>query len=128
MWVKSYIKHGSNEFIQFNLYFKNGKIYEIESENFKNILAFENNSELADNIEIHKTHKRSINNNFCKYFIKKSIDNEVHLTYLKISYIQYLKLQWQLKKFMIQSKELKLDILKYLITGILGYLIGKYIS
>lgn len=67
-------------------------------------------------------------NKFCKYFIKKSIDKEVHLTYLYIDYFQYVKLQWQLKKYLIQSKDLKLDILKYIVIGLIGYFIAIFQS
>ena len=128
MWIKAYIKHNSDRLVDCNLLFKYGKIQEVEMEFFKGITPFENNSDLADHIELLKTYKQDKSNNFCKYFIKKSIDKEVHLTYLDISYFQYLKIQWQLKNFLIQSKDLKLDILKYIVVGLLGYLIAIFQS
>lgn len=128
MWVKAYIKHKTGNLVDCDLLFKHGKIQEVSMEFFKAITPFENNSELADNIEILKTYKQDKSNNHCKYFIKKSIDKEVHLTYLDITYLQYLKLQWQLKKFLIQSNDLKLDILKYVVVGLLGYLIAVFQS
>jgi hypothetical protein len=128
MWVKAYIKHKTDNLVDCDLLFKHGKIQEVNMEFFKNITPFENNSELADNIEILKTYKQNKSNNYCKYFIKKSIDKEVHLTYLNITYLQYLKLQWQLKKFLIQSNDLKLDILKYIVVGLLGYFIAIFQS
>ncbi|QCE43033.1 hypothetical protein E9099_16950 [Psychroserpens sp. NJDZ02] len=91
---------------------------------FKNIKAFQNNSELADNIEILKTYNPDATNNFCKYFIKKSIAKEVHLMYLDLTYFRYLKLQWQLKYFLIQSRDFKMSILKYLAIALLGFIGG----
>lgn len=128
MWVKAYIKHKTGDLVDCDLLFKHGKIQEVNMEFFKGITPFENNSELADNIDILKTYKQDVSNNFCKYFIKKSIDKEVHLTYLDISYFQYVKLQWQLKKYLIQSKDLKLDILKYIVIGLIGYFIAIFQS
>lgn len=128
MWVKAYIKHKTGNLVDCDLLFKHGKIQEVNMEFFKGITPFENNSELADDIDILKTYKQDNSNNFCKYFIKKSIDKEVHLTYLNITYFQYVKLQWQLKKYLIQSKDLKIDILKYIVIGLIGYLIAIFQS
>ncbi|WNM18868.1 hypothetical protein [Flavobacterium capsici] len=121
MWVKAYIKHKSSELVTCNLLFKHGKIQEVEMEFFKGITPFENNSELADNIEILRTYKQDSSNKFCKYFIKKSINKEVHITYLDISWFEYFKLQWQLKKYLIQSKDLKMEVLKYVTIGLIGF-------
>ena len=54
MWIKSYIEYKTKELIECKLLFKHGKIQEIEMEFFSGIKPFENNSELADNIEILK--------------------------------------------------------------------------
>ena len=128
MQVKAYIKHKTGNLVDCDLLFKHGKIQEVNMEFFKGITPFENNSELDDDIDILKTYKQDNSNNFCKYFIKKSIDKEVHLTYLYITYFQYVKLQWQLKKYLIQSKDLKLDILKYIVIGLIGYFIAIFQS
>ncbi len=128
MWVKAYIKYRTEDLTKCDLLFKHGKIQEVNMKFFKGLTPFENNSELADNIEILKTYKQDKSNKFCKYYIKKSIDKEVHLMYLKMNYFQYLNLQWQLKKYLVQSNDLKLEILKYSIVGLLGYLIGVFQS
>lgn len=125
MWIKGYIKWKTNDLIPHKFLFKHGKIQEVENENFKEIKAFENNSTLADNFEIFKTYKRDKSNNLCKYYIKKSVDNEVILMFLKINVFQYWKLKWQLKEWLIQSKDFKLEILKYLVIALLAYLVGK---
>lgn len=128
MWIKSYIEFKSKDLTECNLLFKYGKIQEINMEFFSGITPFKNNSKLADDIEIFKTYKQSKSNNFCKYFIKKSIDNEVFVMYLKMNYLQYLRLQWQLKKFLIQSKEIKIEFIKYLMIAILSYMAGKFFN
>ena len=122
MWVKSYIKYKSLELIECNLLFKHGKIQEINMEHFSGITPFRNNSELADNIEILKTYKQDDSNHFCKYFIKKSIEKEVFIMNLDLTYLQHFKLQWQLKKYLIQSRDLKMEVLKYIVIGLIGFL------
>ena len=126
MWVKSFIEYKSKELIECKLLFKHGKIQEIEMEFFNGIKPFENNSELADNIEILKTYKQDESNMFCKYFIKKSINKEVFKIFLDINYFDFLKLQWQLKYFLIQSKDIKVEVLKYIIISILAFVGGLF--
>ena len=126
MWINGFIKWKTNDLIAHKFLFKHGKIQEVENDDFKGIKAFENNSTLADNFEIFKTYKRDESNNHCKYYIKKSVDNEVFLMFLKINIFQYWKLQWQLIVWLIQSKDFKMEVLKYLTTAILAYLIGKF--
>ena len=123
MWIKSYIEYRNKNLIECNLLFKHGKIQEIDL--FDNVKPFQENSILADNIEILKTYKQDEYNMFCKYFIKKSINNEVLKMFLDINYIQYIKLQWQLKYFLIQSKDIKIELLKYIIFGLIGYLVAN---
>ena len=125
MWIKSYIKYKNPELIECNLLFKHGKLQEINMEHFNGITPFQNNSELADNIEILKTYKQDNSNNFCKYFIKKSIDKEVFIMYLELTKIKHFQLQWQLKKYLIQSKDFKMELLKFIVIGSLGFLIAK---
>ncbi|WP_248724165.1 hypothetical protein [Seonamhaeicola sp. ML3] len=125
MWVNGFIKWKTNDLIPHKLLFKHGKIQEVENKNFKGIKALETNSTLADNFEIFKTYKRDKSNNHCKYYIKKSVDEEVFLIFLKINISQYWKLKWQLKEWLIQSKDFKLEILKFLAIALLAYLIGK---
>ena len=125
MWIKSYIKYKNPELTECNLLFKHGKIQEINMEHFGGITPFQNNSELADNIEILKTYKQDNSNHFCKYFIKKSIDKEVFIMYLELTKIKHFQLQWQLKKYLIQSKDLKMELLKFIVIGSLGFLIAK---
>lgn len=128
MWVKGYIRWKTNDLIPHKFLFKYGKIQEVENENFKGIKAFENNSSLANNIKIFKTYERDKSNNYCKYYIKKSVENEVFLIFLKINILQYWKLKWQMKEWLIQSKDFKLEILKYIAIGLLVYLARKLIK
>jgi hypothetical protein len=127
MWVKGFIKWKTNDLIPHNFLFKYGKIQEVENENFKGIQAFENNSTLSDNFKIFKTYKRDKKNNYSRYFIKKSIENEVFLIFLNINIFQYWQLKWQMKEWLIQSKDFKLEILKYVTIALIAFLIGKII-
>lgn len=73
-----------------------------------------------------KTYKQDESNMFCKYFIKKSINKEVFKIFLDINYFDFLKLQWQLKYFLIQSKDIKIEVLKYIIISILAFVGGLF--
>lgn len=125
MWVKSLIEYKTPGLTPCKLLFMHGKIQEVNMDSFKGMTPFIHNSVLGDNLEIFKTYKQDSSNGFCKYFIKKSIDKEVFIMYLDITKFEHFKLQWQLKKYLIQSKELKMDILKYIVIGLIGYLAAK---
>lgn len=127
MWVNGFIKWKTNDLIPHRFLFKHGKIQEVENENFKGIKAFENNSTLADNFEIFKTYKKDESNNHSKYYIKKSVDNEVFLIFLKINIFQYWRLKWQLKENIIQSKEFIRGLYIAIIVFVLG-IFGFYIK
>lgn len=43
---------------------------------------------------------------------------------VKLSYIEKIKLKWMLKKYLIQSKEIKIELLKYLIIAALSFIGG----
>ena len=89
MWVKAYIRHKTGDLVDCDLLFKHGKIQEVNMEFFKGITPFENNSELADNIDILKTYKQDSSNNFCKYFIKKSIAFSRSITASSFVYLEH---------------------------------------
>ena len=43
---------------------------------------------------------------------------------VKLNYFEKIKLKWMLNKYLIQSKEIKIEILKYFITAILSFIGG----
>lgn len=43
--------------------------------------------------------------------------------YLKLNSVQIFKIKWQLKKYLLQDKSLKIDTIKYIIGGLIGSLI-----
>jgi len=124
MWIKAYVKFKDQISEPFDLYFKYGKVQEMNGYLSEGVFPFQNNSILADDIEIHKFHDSKTSPKDCKYFIKKSVNNEVMLLCLKINLWQYFKLQWQLKTYVIQSKEFKINLIISIISLVLGYLIG----
>lgn len=58
------------------------------------------------------------NSNYLIEYIGKS--NSVQKIYLNLSSLQLFKLKWQLKKFVIQDRSLKLDAIKYIIGIVIG--------
>lgn len=124
MWIKSYIKYKSEQSIPFDLYFKNGKIQEVKSENFDGITPFQNNSKLAEDLKIEKVYNLSTSPNRAKYFIKKSIDGEVLLMFLDVNKSEYRRLKWQLKGYLIQSKEFKIGFVLAFLGAILAAILA----
>jgi len=45
--------------------------------------------------------------------------------YVNLSLFEYLRFKWYAKSFLIQSKEIKTDILKYIIGAILGIILSQ---
>ena len=44
--------------------------------------------------------------------------------YLKLNYFQSIRVKWGLKQYIIQTKAMKTDILKYIIGGVIGLFFG----
>ena len=61
--------------------------------------------------------------NGCNYeFTYIGKNEEPQKIYLNLNQLELFRLNWNTKKYLIQSKEIKTDILKYVIGGILGFL------
>lgn len=107
---------------------KNGKIYTIDIDNdilFNLFLSSKNHSsdfELIDNIE---TENDTYNSNYIlKYF---GGFEKPQLIYLNLNLIQVILLKYAMRKWLIQSKDIKIEILKYCIIAVLGFLGGKIV-
>ncbi len=48
--------------------------------------------------------------------------------YIDLNTFEYLRINWYNKKYLIQSKEIKTDVLKYIIGGIIGFIGGIFIQ
>ena len=46
---------------------------------------------------------------------------------VKLSYFEKIKLKWMLNKYLIQSKEIKIELLKYFMFACFGFLGGKIV-
>lgn len=50
--------------------------------------------------------------------------NDTQKIYLKLNTFKLVKLKWNIKKYLIQSREIKLGILKYLLIAVLSFIGG----
>lgn len=117
-----------NEFINCSLIISNGKIYELDITDTGSFDFISNLKEHSDDYVLEKiidTKNSPANSNyFLKYFggYKKP-----SLIYLKLNWFEKYKLDFAMKQTLIQSKDIKIEILKYFILAILGFLGGKIV-
>ena len=121
MKVKAFIQYKTKDLLQCTLLIKRGKIQEAKLPSFDNQIPYMNNSLLSTDIKIEKHYDSKSAPKKLKYFIKKSLNDEVLIMYLDISYIEYLKLKWQLNELLVQSKEFKIGLILTILGAILAY-------
>ncbi|MBC5839689.1 hypothetical protein [Flavobacterium muglaense] len=127
MQLKGKLKH-HNIFINCSVLISNGKIYEIDIDKvgaydlILSIKDFSSDYVLEKNIDIK-------NNPFNSNYILKWFGGEKFpsLIYLKLNWIEKCKLDFAMNETLIQSKDIKIEILKYFILAFLGFLGGKFI-
>jgi hypothetical protein len=108
-----------NEFLDCNFIIKNGKIYTFEVDNKINVnvsLLNRNHSsdyELEENIQ-----SKSDEHNYILKFYGGS--EKPSLIYLKLNWFKLVCLKYSMRKWLIQSDDIKKDILKYVIGAVLG--------
>jgi hypothetical protein len=111
-----------NEFLDCSLIIKNGKIYTFEVDKDISLNVFLSNKihssdyELEENIDSKNAPYNS--NYILKYF---GGSEKPSLIYLKLNWLKAICLKYAMRKWLIQSDDMKKDILKYIIGGILGY-------
>ncbi|TRX34100.1 hypothetical protein [Flavobacterium restrictum] len=63
------------------------------------------------------------------YFIRyKGGYKNQHIIFFKLNLLQYIRLKYAMEKWILQSEDMKKDILKYIIGGIIGYIGGLMIQ
>lgn len=114
----------NNEFHDCHILIKYGKIQELAFD-IKNPLqllewSYEYNSNFT--IEKHYDIKNSPYNS--NYFLKIYGGSKPYVIYLKLSVFDVFRLKWNSEKYLIQSVDMKKDILKYFLGGIFGFIFG----
>ncbi len=128
MKVNGFTLYKTNEFHDCNLIIKNGEVVEYNSGFIKDIFPKENKSALSKVDEILNVHRPERIPNNCKYYIQHSINGEVLNIYLDVNKMEYFRLKWQLKEYLIQTKEFKKGVLIAIIVfalGLVSYWIKK---
>lgn len=112
-----------NDFLDCKLTIKKGKIYTLDVDDnvFLNIFLSNKNQssdfELVEKIDTKDSPYYS--NNILKYYGGSEIPT---LIYLKLNWLEIISLKYAMRKWLIQSDDMKKDILKYIIGGFLGYI------
>lgn len=110
-----------------NMTIKNSKIVKFEKTENSHIIEY-----FSDNIfpikrsefEIHFLDKYDDEFKMFNAFI---IIKESLKVGVKLNYFEKVKLKWMLKKYLIQSKEIKIELLKYFLFASLGFIGGKFV-
>lgn len=111
-----------NEFLDCNFIIKNGKIYTFEVDNNINLNVFLSNKNHNTDYELEENiySKSDEHNYILKYF---GGSEKPSLIYLKLNWFKLVCLKYAMRKWLIQSDEIKKDIIKYVIGAILGSII-----
>ena len=127
MYLTGKLKH-ENIFIDCNLLISNGKLYELNIDDTNTCLDLilgtkEHSSDyvLEKIIDIKNTPY------FSNYIIKYFGGSETpSLIYLKLNLFEKYKLDFAMKQTLIQSRDIKIEILKYLLMFLLSFIGGVF--
>lgn len=115
----------NNEFVDCYFIIKYGKIQEMYFNENEKLFFTEFDSDFISNFKIEKHYDTKNSPYNSNYIIKiHSGKNFPHVVYFKFNAFQVFKLKWNSKKYLIQTDDMKRDILKYLIGGIIGFAFG----
>tara|TARA_R110000868_G_C10454177_1_gene726726 strand:- start:140 stop:517 length:378 start_codon:yes stop_codon:yes gene_type:complete len=120
MNIKGFVFYKEKEFIPCDLVISNSRIKEINLTDIKNTYPELHNSQRANITEIKEFHNPSIIQNGCKYYIQSSVNGELVNIFLDIGKIEYFKIKWGMKGYIVQSKEFIIGLSIGLILLILG--------
>lgn len=112
------------QYLDCTLTIKNKNIVKIKIGDFIELYPKEYHSESSNIIELNKSHrpKTDLPKN-CNYFIKYKHKDKLESIYLNISYLKYLRLKWEMKMFLIQSKDFILILISAILGGVITYLL-----
>lgn len=119
------------EFLDCEVFIENGKIHRVSVPKLPPISTASYIPLNKSDFNIEKLPSEDIgtmpydSNHTIEYISK---DNSSQTLYFKLAPIQAAKLKWAGRKYIIQSKEMKTDILKYFLGAIIGVLISELFS
>lgn len=127
MYLTGKLKH-KNIFIDCSLLISNGKLYELNIDDsdtyFDLILGTKEHSSdyvLEKIIDVKNTPFNS--NYLLKWFAGGKVPS---LIYLKLNLFEKYKLDFAMKQILIQSRDIKIEILKYFLTFLLSFIVGVF--
>lgn len=126
MFVKGYYKREIIEFRKCDVYVERGKLHRVSLEDASPILASSyvpnSNSEFTlERLPKYNTGLIPSGSNYLLEFIGKSGNH--NRIYLSLNKFKAFKVKWVLRQYLIQSKDMKVDVIKYIIGAIIGAVI-----
>lgn len=110
-----------NEFLDCSLIIKNGKIYTFDIDKDNNVNVFLSNKNHSSDYELEENIDFKNAPYFSNYIIKYFGGSEIpSLIYLKLNWLEIVRLKYSMRKWLIQSDDMKKDFLKYIVGGIFG--------
>ena len=101
-----------------------GEIVEFSIWDGNSMYPREYNSSLSGISKIYKTHNANRIQNGCKYYIQHSVKGEVLNIYLDISRIEYFRIKWGMREYIVQSKEFIVALSIGIILLVLGLILN----
>ena len=127
MKVKGKYIRDINEFRDCELYIERGKIYEVSLPDLSHLKASSyipnNKSEFSfERLPSKNTVFVPYDSNYLIEYLGRN--GSTSRIYLKLNFIQRFRTKWVLRQYILQSKDMKIDIVKYFIGGFIGLIFG----
>lgn len=114
----------NNEIFDCSLIIKKGKIYTFDIDNNTSLNLILSNKNHSSDYELLETIDSKYEPYNSNYVLKYYGGTETpFLIYLKLNWLKAICLKYAMRKWLIQSNDIKKDVLKYLIGGLCGMII-----
>jgi len=113
----------NKEFLNCDVTIINGKIYRVDIENNINIDLFLSNRNHSSDYELENYIDPKSSPYNSNYVLKVFGGSEKpSLVLLKLNWFEAVHLKYAMRKWLFQSDDMKKDVLKYVVGGVLGYI------
>lgn len=117
-----YAKDGILNFVSCGVIIEFGKIQKIKFERHEFFTNYQPSYNSEYDLEKIFYEKYSKNLKFTYRILYHNDVQETKVINIKPNQIQVFRIKWAFKKYIMQSDDMKKDILKYIIGGVLGYI------
>lgn len=123
MIIRGHYLKGVIEFLDCEIFIEQGKLYRVSVPELDPMDSISYTPKNKSKFELEKLPSENgvfhyYNSNYIiEYFGK---NDELQKIYLKLNFCKSIQTRWAMRKYIIQSKEMKTDIVKYIIGALIG--------